>query len=422
MILAGDARLFRTLGPAAGLYEVKSSNNRIRIFMKLVEVTDRRTEKMFLDCARIIYEDDTTWVCPFDNDIRAVFDPEKNPYYRHGEAVRWVLTDNHNRPAGRIAAFIDRNLAPTYDQPTGGTGFFECIDDDQAAGILFDAAREWLIERGMEAMDGPVNFGETDKYWGLLVDGFTHPSFDVPYNHKYYQRLFEQYGFRVYYKMEGFHYDLTKPLDERIRKIASWVANKPGYEFRHFSWKEEDTVITDFATVFNEAWASFKINFEPLEIDYIRSVLKKAKAIIDEEFIWIAYFEGRPIAIYLMFPDLNQILKHLNGKLNLFTMVKFLWLKKRNTMTRAKGLLMGVIPQYQNLGIESAIMLKVREVMERKPHYTEVEFSWVADFNPKMRKIFISVGGVPSKNYITYRYLFFDRSKEFKRYPIPDIK
>jgi len=389
--------------------------------MKLVEVTDRRTEKMFLDCSRLIYKNDSTWVCPFDNDIRAVFDSDKNPYYRHGEAVRWILTDNQNRPAGRIAAFIDRNLASTYEQPTGGTGFFECIDDDGAATLLFDAAREWLRARGMEAMDGPINFGETDKYWGLLVDGFTHPSFDVPYNHKYYKRLFEQYGFQPYYKMEGFHYDLTKPLDPRIKKIASWVANKPGYEFRHFSWKDEYKVITDFATAFNEAWASFKINFEPLEIDYIRSVLKKAKAIIDEEFIWIAYFEGRPIAIYLMFPDLNMILKHLNGKLNIFSMVKFLWLKKRKTMTRAKGLLMGVVPQYQNLGIESAIMLKVREVMERKPHYTEVEFSWVADFNPKMRKIFISVGGVPVKNYITYRYLF-DRSKEFKRYPIPDIK
>jgi hypothetical protein len=87
-------------------------------------------------------------------------------------------------------------------------------------------------------------------------------------------------------------------------------------------------------------------------------------------------------------------------------------------MTRAKGLLMGVIPKYQNHGIESAFILKVNEVIKRKPHYREAEFSWVADFNPKMRKIFISVGSVPVKNYITYRYLF-DRTKEFKRYPIP---
>jgi len=389
--------------------------------MKLTEVTDRKTEKMFLDAARVINKNDKTWVCPFDNDIRAVFDPDKNPYYNHGVAIRWVLTDDRNRLAGRIAAFIDFNLAPTYDQPTGGIGFFECTDDLEAAAMLFDAAREWLREKGMEAMDGPVNFGETDKYWGLLVDGFTHPSFDVPYNQPYYRRLFENYGFQVYYKMEGFHYDLTKPLDPRFRKIAEWVANKPGYEFSHFSWKDEDKFVSDFARAFNEAWASFKVNFEPLEEVYIKGVLKKAKAIIDEEFIWLAYFEGRPIAIYLMFPDLNQILKYLNGKLNLINMIRFLYLKKRKTMTRAKGLLMGVIPQYQNLGIESAFILKVREVLERKPHYREVEFSWVADFNPKMRKIFLSVGSVPAKNYITYRYLF-DRSKEFVRYPIPSIK
>jgi hypothetical protein len=122
-----------------------------------------------------------------------------------------------------------------------------------------------------------------------------------------------------------------------------------------------------------------------------------------------------------MFPDLNMILKHLNGKLTPAAMLKFVWLKKRKAMTRAKGLLMGVIPRYQGLGLESAFIYKLIDVFKRKPHYTEIEFSWVADFNPKMRKIFISVGSVPAKNYITYRYLF-DRTREFKRYPIPEIK
>jgi hypothetical protein len=389
--------------------------------MNLIPVTNRKTRKQFLDVARIIYRNDPVWVCPFDNEIEAIFDPEKNPYYKHGETERWILTDRDNNLIGRIAAFIDRNLALSYDQPTGGCGFFECINDREAAFMLFDTARNWLRSRGMEAMDGPINFGETDKYWGLLVDGFTHPSFEVPYNHSYYRDLFESYGFMIYYKMEGFHLDLTQPLSDRFRKIAEWVTRKPGYEFRHFTWKEQDRFTEDFAIVFNEAWASFKKNFEPLEGAYIKSVLKKAKAIIDEEFIWFAYFEGKPVAIYLMFPDLNQILKHLNGKLNLFSMIKFLYLKKRNTMTRAKGLLMGVIPKFQNHGIESAFILKINDVIRRKSHYHEVEFSWVADFNPKMRKIFISVGSVPVKHYITYRYLF-DRTKEFKRYPIPETE
>lgn len=389
--------------------------------MKLTEVTDRKTRKMFLDTARVIYQDDPVWVCPLDRHINNVFSPETNPYYKHGTAARWVLTGKDSILLGRIAAFIDFKTSGTYDQPTGGIGFFECIDDDVAAGMLFDAAREWLRGKGMEAMDGPQNFGETDKYWGLLVNGFTHPSFEIAYNPPYYQGLFERYGFQVYYKMEGFHYDLTKKLDDRFRKIAEWVASKPGYEFRHFTWKEQDKYIADFAEVFNEAWASFKVNFEPLEPDYIKSTLKKAKIILEEEFVWLAYFEGKPIAIYMMLPDLNQILKHLNGKLDPLSLMKFLWLKKRKTMTRARGMLMGVIPKYQGLGIESAFILKVRDALKGKPHYEEVEFSWVGDFNPKMRKIFVSVGSVPVKNYITYRYLF-DRTKEFKRYPIPDIK
>jgi GNAT superfamily N-acetyltransferase len=386
--------------------------------MNLISVCDPVTEKMFLDTARIIYRNDKVWVCPLDKDIRGIFDPDVNTYFKHGIVERWVLTDAKERLIGRIAAFVDFNLAHTYDQPTGGIGFFECIDNREAAFLLLDTAKEWLGQKGMEAMDGPINFGETDKFWGMLVDGFTHPSFDVPYNPPYYREIYESYGFQVYYTMEGFHLDITKPLPERLQRIAERILRQPGYTFRHFSWKDEKKLSEDFAEAFNKAWASYKRNFEPLETEYIRATLKKAKPIVDEEFIWIAYFEGKPIGIYLMFPDLNQILKHLNGKLGILDMLKFLWLKNRKTMTRAKGLLMGVIPEFQNRGIESAFIHNLAEVFRRKSHYTEIEFSWVADFNPRMRKIFIAVGCVPVKNYITYRYLF-DRTKEFRRYPIP---
>jgi GNAT superfamily N-acetyltransferase len=389
--------------------------------MKITKVTDRKTAGMFHDTARRIYKNDPVWVCPFDTEIEAIFNPVKNTYFKRGEADRFILEDDNNNLIGRVAVFIDKNLAWSYDQPTGGIGFFECINDRDAAFMLFDTAKEWLIIRGMEAMDGPINFGETDKYWGLLVDGFTHPSFEVQYNHPYYRELFEAYGFQTFYKMEGFHLDLTKPMSERFRKIAEWIKSRPGYDFHHFTWRDSDRYVNDFVQVFNEAWATFKIHFEPLEPDYIKTVLKKAKLLIDEEFIWLAYYEGKPIAIFLMYPDFNQILKHLNGKMNLLNLIRLIWLKKRKAMTRLKVLLMGVIPKYQGLGIESAFILNLLNVLKKKRHYTEVEFSWVADFNPRMRKIFVSVGGVPAKHYITYRYLF-DRTLEFKRYPIPNIR
>jgi hypothetical protein len=386
--------------------------------MKITEVSDRRSRKAFLSVPKIIYRDDGTWVCPLDKEIESIFDPGKNVYFQHGEATRWILRDDRGALIGRVAAFIDRKTAGKHDQPTGGMGFFECINDQEAANLLFDNSRDWLRERGMEAMDGPVNFGETDKYWGLLVDGFTHPSYEIAYNHPYYQELFESYGFKTYYKQEGFHLDITQPLPPRIQKIAEWIAQKPDYKFEHFDWKQKDRFIKDFVTVFNEAWASFKENFEPLEVSYIKKTIQKARAIIDKEFVWIAYNKGKPIAIYLMYPDVNQILKHLNGRMTLPAMLKFLYLKRKKTMTRARGVLMGVIPSFQGMGVEAAIILNLEKVFERKSHYTEIEFSWVGDFNPKMRKIFVGVGCKSVKHYITYRYLF-DRNREYKRYPIP---
>jgi hypothetical protein len=384
----------------------------------ITEVTDRKTGRAFLKIPKLLYRNDKTWVCPLDKEIESIFDPEKNVYFNHGEAARWILFQSDGKLIGRVAAFIDRQTALKNDQPTGGMGFFECINDTEAAFRLFDTAKGWLMERGMEAMDGPINFGETDKYWGLLVDGFTHPSYEIAYNPPYYRTLFEQYGFQTYYKQEGFHLNVREPLPPRFRKIAEWIALRPGYEFRHFEWKEMERYVRDFVTVFNEAWASFKINFEPLEVDYIKRTLKKAKPILEEEFIWFAYHEGRPIAIYLMYPDVNMILKHLNGRLHLFAMIKFQILKWQSTMTRARGVLMGVIPKYQGLGVEAGIILNLVKVFEKKKHYQEIEFSWVGDFNPKMRKIFLSVGSVSAKHYITFRYLF-DRNAPFKRYPVP---
>lgn len=389
--------------------------------MVIVPVKSPKDMSEFIRVPKLIYKDDPTWVCPLDNDIRAIFDPAKNVYYRHGRAAQWVLKDETGGLLGRIAAFIDDNTALLQDQPTGGIGFFECIHDHPAATLLFNTARDWLADQGMQAMDGPVNFGETDSYWGLLVDGFTHPSYEIAYNPTYYQDLFESFGFKTYYKQEGFHLDITKDLPPRFMKIAGWVAAKPEYSFLHFTWAGQDKFVTDFAEVFNEAWASFKENFEPLKKEYIQKTLRKAKAIIDPEFIWLAYRHEKPIAIYLMYPDVNQIFKYLGGRLHLINKIRFLWLAKRKTITRARGVLMGVIPKYQNLGIESAIILKLVQVFKKKPQYKEIEFSWVGDFNPKMRKIFISVGSVPVKHYITYRYLF-DRNAEFKRYPIPNEK
>ena len=141
--------------------------------MKLIEVSDRKTRKDFLEVPRILYRKDPFWVCPLDRDTETVFNPEKNKLFARGNSRRWVLRSEKNRLIGRVAAFYNLDLSSKNEQPTGGMGWFECINDQGAANLLFDAARDWLKSEGMEAMDGPVFFGSNESNWGLLVEGFT---------------------------------------------------------------------------------------------------------------------------------------------------------------------------------------------------------------------------------------------------------
>ncbi len=387
--------------------------------MQIIEVTDALTSKAFLDIPKKLYKDDPNWVCHLDKDIEGVFDPAQNTYFKHGYAKRWILKDNHDTIIGRIAAFYDSNTIDENSQPTGGCGFFECINDQEAADILFNTAKDWLEKHKIEAMDGPINFGETDKYWGLLVNGFTQPAYKISYNLPYYQALFENFGFRVYYKQEGFHLDIKAGVPDRFIKIAERIVRNPVYSFEHFKFSQIDKYVQDFTTVFNQAWAEYKKDFEPLETAYVYKFLNDGKVILEEKFIWFAYHDGEPIGIYFMYPDVNQIFKSFNGKLNLWNKLRLLYMVKTNKMTRARGVLMGLTPKFQGKGIEVGFIHHIENALKQKPQYNELEFSWVGDFNPPMRKIWLAVGAKSAKHYITYRYMF-DQNAIYKRYPIPE--
>jgi hypothetical protein len=381
--------------------------------MMITEVGDRKTVREFHKVPHIIYKNDPVWVCPPEPEVESVFDARKNHFFEHGEATRWILRDDRGKPAGRVAAFINRNKAFTYQQPTGGMGFFECVDDPAAAHMLFEQCRNWLIERGMQAMDGPINFGENDVNWGLLVEGFTHPGLGMNYNPPYYRKFFEEYGFKFYFEQVSNHLDLTKPFPERFWKIAEWAMKKPELRFEHFSYPKADQFIRDMKEVYDDAWR-FHENFTPMEVDTLLRSLHKARPFLDPELIWFAYYEKEPVGFLIQFPDVNQIFKHLHGKLHLLNRLKFLWLKYRNTMTRTRIVIMGVKPRFQRFGIESGIFWHLNEVMKKKPHITEMELSWVGDFNPKMRALHESVGAVFAKRHITYRKLFSGQS-DFQR-------
>ncbi len=387
--------------------------------MELLEVSGKETIRLFHKIPEKLYKNDPNFIPVLYQQIEDIFNPEKNAKFREGNACRWILKNGKDF-IGRIAAFYDAGYSAGYDQPTGCIGFFECIDDQNASNILFDAAKHWLRNNGMVAMDGPVNFGENFFNWGLLVEGFQPQTYGMQYHAPYYRRLFETYGFKTYYEQYSYSLDIANPdLPERFWKIAAWVAKKPDYRYEHFQFKEQDKFIRDFMEIHRQAWSGHS-NYKPAEFDQLKELIEQAKFILDEEFIWYVYHNDEPIAFYMMIPDLNQILKKLgSGKLSLLNILKLYYFRWKHTITRCRVIVLGVIPKFQRLGIESGIFFQLKKVMLRKPWYNDMEMSWIGDFNPRMIALFKSFGAHKTLTHLTMRYLF-DPNKKFERAEIVD--
>jgi hypothetical protein len=383
--------------------------------MQIVPVDTRKQKKAFLDFPRKLYRNDPNFVVQFDSEIRNAFDQRINPYFTHGDAVRWIALNDRGETVGRIAAFYDSDKDEADDVKSGGCGFFESINDQQVAFLLFDAAKAWLKKNGYEAMTGPINFGENDTNWGCLVQGFVPQGLGMTYNLPYYRGLFESYGFQLYYRQLAFHLDLQKPFPERFWKIAEWINHREGYSYKHLDLKKTASFVDDTVSIYNQAWSKLRKDFTPMDPASLYDELRKIRSIIDPEMIWYAYHDGEPIAFYMFLPDANQIFRLLNGKLHLLNKLWFLYYKRKHTITRARGTVAGVVPKFQNLGVESGIFYQLRKVMDRKPHYKEFELSWVGDFNPKMISLYLATGAEHTKTHFTYRYLF-DREKPYKRF------
>ena len=392
----------------------------------LKEVRTKQDEREFLDLPKRIYRGNRNWVCPLDDDIISVFDPKRNEMFVDGEAIRWLAYDRNGEVAGRIAAFYNRETAALNDQPTGGCGFFEAINDQELANTLFDAARMWLASRGMEAMDGPINFGPRDSWWGVLVQGYEfQPLYANPYNPPYYKELFENYGFQNYFNQNTYIWrvyddDINALVHERAKRVMS----TPGYRFAPIDMKHLDEAAESFRLIYNQAWALFT-GVKPMDREEAQHMVKTLKPIIDPNIIFFAYFNDEPIGFFIMVPDLNRLIGKFNGKLNWINKLRLMWdLKVRKSCDRIFGIIFGITPEFHGKGVESGMMRYILETYIRtnKNHYKTIEFAWIGDFNPVMnRMIETYVCATKHKMHTTYRYLF-DRTKEFKRCPRMGVK
>ena len=396
--------------------------------MQLTEVTDSRGARDFLDVNVIINKSNPNYIHPLEKDINEVFDPKKNKAFRSGEVIRWVLRDKNNQLIGRIAAFTNKKYKNKGDEvPVGGVGFFDCINNQDAADMLFDVAKHWLMQKGMQAMDGPINFGERDRWWGLLVEGFDPPVYCLNYNPSYYQQLLENYGFKKFFNQVCFALDVANRLQEKFYNRHAECAKDPNFRAAHLKKDQLDKFAKDFTIVYNKAWAGHG-GMKQLEEKVVRKMFQSMKPVIDERISWFVYYNDEPIALWLNLPDLNQWFKYLNGKFGLLNKLRFLWLKKTKKCDKFVGLVFGVVPEWHGKGVDSYMIVEGARVIQGikiengeyhmgTPIYKNYEMQWIGEFNPKMINVAENLGTYRSRILTTYRYLF-DRSREYKPHPI----
>ena len=385
--------------------------------MQLISVSNKQLAKKFLEVPVRLYKEDPNYIRPLDKDVNEVFDPAKNKAFRFGECERWILEDEDGKLIGRVAAFVNKKYKNKGDeQKTGGLGFFECVNNQVAADMLFDVAKSWLMQRGMEAMDGPINFGERDRWWGLVVEGFMPPIYLMNYNPPYYQELFETYGFKTFFNQICFHLMVHTYLKGNFLEMNEKYSANPEFEARHVKKNQLEKAASDFCEVYNLAWAGHEGN-KQLNKEVALKMFQSMKPVMDEKLIWFVYHNERPIAFWVNLPELNQLFKYFNGKFGLWQKLHFLWLKAWHKNDRFTGIVFGVIPEYQGKGIDYFMIMQGAKVMQNETHYKELELQWQGDFNPRMLNISKNLGAKQSRRLATYRYLF-DRTREFKRHPI----
>ena len=385
--------------------------------MQLIEVISAQHAREFLRVNVELNQSNSNYIRPLDKDINDVFDRKKNKTFRHGECIRWILKDDTGKLIGRIAAFTNKKYKNKGDDvPVGGVGFFDCINEQRAADMLFDVAKHWLLQKGMEAMDGPINFGERDRWWGLLVEGFDPPLYCLNFNPPYYKDLLEAYGFRPFFNQICFSLRVKDKVQQKFYDRHAMVAKDPNFSARHIKKNQLEKFAKDFTIVYNKAWSGHG-GLKEMSNAVVLKMFQQMKPIMDERIIWYAYYKDEPIAIWTNIPDLNQWFKHLDGRFDWYGKLKFLWVKATKRCTKFVGVVFGIVPEWQGKGVDSFIIMEAAKIIQVQHLYDDYEMQWIGEFNPKMVNIAESLGTYRSRKLTTYRYLF-DRMKEFKPHPI----
>lgn len=390
-----------------------------KLEQQIIEVTDRQSWRLFHQVPLRIYANHPVWIAPLESDIEKIFTPETNKAFQHGEARCFVLLDKQGAPAGRIAAFLDHERNAQQDFPTGSIGFFECTEDQDTAFALFARAEAYLQAKGVQAIDGPVNFGERDKFWGLLVKGFEHPPlYQENYHPPYYRAFFEAWGFRPFEQVLTLKGEIADIPADRFHALAQRVRQRYGLKTSYIDKNRLEKYAQDFAQVYNKAFKHFPY-FKPLAGKQILQIFKQAKLIMDPRLVCFVYDGEQPVGFCGLLPEVNPFFKHANGKLNLWTMPGFLWRFKTMRPQMVKGVAFGIHPDFQRKGIFPLMVdfLHTPHVLNR---YSHIVLATIRGHNKVMIDTCAKLGVKPDRVHLAFRKML-DETLPFEPFDFTDV-
>ena len=369
----------------------------------MLKIKQAQTKKDLTDFIKFpwkIYKNDHNWVAPLISERKEFFTPEKNPFFKHSD-VEFFLAKKNKEIVGRICGVVNYNHVDFHNEKAGFFGFFECIDDFDVAKLLLDTVRKWLKSKGMEIMRGPVNFSTNDEV-GFLLEGFESPPvFMMTYNPKYYLDLVERYGMQKAKDLYAWYFDKSFKPSEKIIRIAEKIEKKENLKVRTVDLKDFENEIKRIKQIYNSAW-SRNWGFVPMTDEEFDHLCKNLKQIIDPQMVFIAEIDSEPVGFSLALPNINPVLKKLNGRLYPFGILKLLWFTKiKNIVKGVRIITMGVVDTHRKKGIETLFYIRtIKDGIERG--YSWAEMSWVLEDNILMNKALETLGAELYKKYRIY--------------------
>jgi len=360
-------------------------------------VTTEQGLKTFVRFPLTLYRNDPFFVPPLISE-RMKFFSQDNPLFGFTEVTYFIARDDRGHVVGRVTAHINKRHKQFTGESTGFFGFFECVDDIEVAGGLMSAAESWLRERDADAIRGPYNFS-TNEECGFLAEGFDRPpALMMPYTRPYYLDMMKELGYEPTRNLLAYEYAYGGTIPEHITRVSERIRERTGVTIRPVNMKYfEEDVATAFG-IYNAAWED-NWGFIPMTEDEFRFQAADLKSAIDPSLVLLAEKDGAPIAFSLTLPDLNAVLKKMNGRLFPFGIFHFLF--GRRSIHHVRVLALGVLSEYRRAGID-ILLYHETFVNGLRRGYRSCEMSWILEENKLMRRAMERMGGKVTKVYRVY--------------------